>query len=844
MASLIQTIFRDVSPFLLARDLQLKLHASQKLHFIEHDQLPGTRLWLYQKGFVADTRNSQFQAGDIFDFLAFHLGSYDDAVAFMMTQYRNLADTALLSHIEHNLGGCAVELEEQHRLQEHLANMSLTWNNSSAGMAWLTRFELPVRLAENLLLLATGSDIKNLLSDYSTQLRGLRDTTEYVGYPYYNKFHSISNVVWSPITGGYPVTVTLDETQVSFFGLSTVRLEGRDVRVFGSPEDALTHYARQYSLGNHDLGIVSPRFGDGVGSSSIRLPCGTYVAKDDQDVVQPARLRHVFHDFKVVMASDIDLSPELPASYDWNTFVLHAFSHQFQAVPDVSAARHILDACRYDNETRTLLVDWMQAQPVTAELTEVLNHAMTSESYVIGDIHVEETAGGYVYRSNKSERSKLTNFVIRLHSSIWFQGKGDANDTYDYGVMHMGKAEVPFRVNHADLDNAQALISILRAAVKHCSDGTSNLQPEIYALSNKTKHLMGCVLREQLQRFVPSTRGSKHLGWNETRTLFDTPAWRTSADGLDSTGQPLYPASLVLTRNFSPTPVNLSESVAAVPAPALRYVAILASMLARLYTKRPVQTVCLKHTSHSQDLCQALFRAFGQVGPVELNLNERREISMLSNDLTDLPVYGTSDLTRDVDPGSRSAVFALSAHGLQIECELDHQAQQRLTTLMVKIAQQLTIWLQRNTSDCVDLLCKHPQASDDYVAEGKALILAGTEFDQFDTEISSWCNIETMVACADHKAYGELVSYDHRRKSAVFQFVQSNVPGMSLSTLVAELCRLAPDAKLVSSSKNSASVAVPIHDALKIVRRFRGPNAEILPSSISGQRGRLRVYAG
>jgi hypothetical protein len=745
MPSAIQTIFRDVSPFLVARDLGIPIKQQAGLHYIDHPHSLGSRLYLYRGELVSDKPGCGFVSGNIFDFLALHLGSYAAAVEHVLASYSGLADKNMLGRTKVKTELYTEELEAARRQFKAILGLRNNWRGPrcGAGMGWLSGNDLALDCVQNLVYIATGHELKALLLEFQAQTdRFVAVAATYIVFPYFSKFHCISKLKLVDLDSKRTGWVELSAAKTSYFGLPSVNLGNPDVRVFDEPVAALRHLSDQMVRGNPMLGVVHPDFGEGLGSSATLLPHGIYVAADTSDLSGPVRLRNAFERLEVTTAIETASAPGTPTRRPWLAHIQQVFQHQVEACPNEVTAnvRRLIDDCRYDPVISQGLTKWA-ADSGHTQLVEAIGQCVSEPRIIIiGDREIEETETGYeTHCKTTGLMRRLTNFTLRMYATVWF---ADSNDTYNYGILQMRGQEIHFKIDQEEMYKDQNIAVVLRNAVKVGSDGTSNLQPEIF--SDQHNKLIGHIMRAQLNRFA-SVKGIKQLGWNKTRTLFDTPSWRTTIECLSVEARQPHPASEVLQQHFTGTPRRECGDISLITPQMRVFIALLASMLTRSYLRLDMPVVSVQTHDSSYALLRAMFTAFGQASPVDINVNKRRDIRLVPTDLADMPLYGVCNGSDGVE-GQIGNIFAIGASGMPFVESIAPDTIEQVEAFTYQMVTQLTLWLQREVVAPRQALTTNPTTIQDYVMEGVRFIRQGTEFRGFDTALLHAPHLARLLA--------------------------------------------------------------------------------------------------
>jgi hypothetical protein len=729
----IQDIFKAVEPYRVVRDLGLNIKDASGYSYIQHPHLADARIWLVGDEFISLDPKCSFVAGDVFDFLAFHMGGYDLAVNHVMSRYGDMVEPSANVQPDTSRVVFVSQLESQRAQFLKLYELNLNLRDRAPlypeALMWLERRNIRAPHVARFLYVAKGLDLNGLLTPYSASEK-FQPCDTYIVLPYFSNYHTFSRLVIYPLNDGGPVVVDINHARHSFFGLHTIAPDTDDVRVTGNALQSAKLFSQGVYYGNLDFGVVHPHFNVSSKVHQMQLRTGTFIAGNDYDLSLIARFRGGFVDYHVSVEHDILQGSEKPKRKTWLEFAVSEFQASVAIENDITPkVGRVLDDLRFDRVVIDSIIGWMHDLGRDDIVQKIKKHTITPKTFFVSDVELEETNAGYVYRKNKTSQPVLgSNFTLRLFSSVWFQENGDL---YHYGTMMVDGTEYPFCLDRKSAEKAANLLTTLRTAVLVHTQGKSAFQPIIYDASARTYIMQSLSAHFQSQNYA-STLGLKHLGWTSNRSIFNTPTWKVSISGLDETLRVGHPFFSLLQDHYKFQKFAQSNSTDLVTPQIKSFLALMASMCARLFLKRTFPVLSLANNDNSLKLLGALFLPFGQVHPFDLNSNKRRETSLVPSEFAAYPVFG---LYHDPEgcQGRSGYIMALSKLGLPFSVEIDKPLYDQIYTVAYNIYTQITLRLVREGSGGVSpMMDDQASVMVDYILEGRRLIERFTQYQKFE----------------------------------------------------------------------------------------------------------------
>lgn len=815
----IQSIFKDVAPYKVALDLGLPIFEDAQRSYCRVPQLADRKFWLNRDAFISDTPDD-FVAGDIFDFLAKILGDYQQAVDYVLANYSALAagQPDLNAHRTYYASALQQQRQEFLDILGLRKNLETRSMHFAALINWLEAKGIDYKHCSKFLFAAEGQELRGLLENYEEHSK-IHTATNYLVLPYFNNYHSISQLVIYPTGKDKPIVVQMKSASQAFFGLPTINPGLTDIRTLNTAESTARYFSKARSLGNYEFGVVHVMFSKGVPETAIKLPSAVFVHTPGTELAQVAKTRGAFDEMMMDAEVDSLLGAKTIRKEPWVLYAMRQFQTFLVNDRHISPRIHqFLDACRYDPEVIKAMENWM-TELKQYEIVKLLRkYTLVPRMQRIGDINIDETDSGYFISTDTNTRPvHCTDFTVRMYKSVWFK---ETDETYNFGVLYHQGRSFEFKVSNKDMEKTDRLMIVLEAAVKHSSDGKDNYRPAI--LNNKFKGCLPNLIRMQMNS-CGNSYGIHRLGWNAKRTMFNTPAWRAEISQLDESVREGNPAVSAL-RNYMFQEFNKADAYTGLTDQMRSYIALVASMTTRLFMKAPFPVVSVQHTANSQNFLTSLFLAFNQSSPFELNVNQRREVMLVPDEVSCIPTFGTCSTGVDLSKHN-GCIIALCKTGTIFNEKLDTATHLQLMTCNYRVQSQLAVWLLRNVSNVVQLLNPSPRTTNDYIVEGKKLIETATQFKTFEVLFQATPVLLNLLAGVPYEDLGKHFRHDGEHVEILCSKLE-----VVREDLRDDLKNIDEKVELVKS-RNILTAAAPI---LEVLQKYYGRAVE-LPSIKSQQ---------
>lgn len=814
MVEVQQHFFRDVSPYRLVSDLGIQIHAEKGRFWINHSMLPKTRLFITEQEFVAESFDNGFVAGDIFDFLCLHLGSYSQAVHHMAEYYsgQNLMDSDLAKMTEQMTA----------KRSRFLAWMSLRTNLTtnvtamSPAVIWLKKNGAEAGHAAQMLYAATGKRLTAILDKetFSESLPDLEPNSIYIVLPYFANYRTVSGVILRHASDqNFVKNLQFQPARYSYFGLHS-RLPGTfDCRVFGNPLLALEHHTYVSETGQANFGCLHVKCDPEHYQAPMKIDRGVFVLTSNNPVSEIVKVKAAFGSLEVADMDKVLLSRDTIEARSWRSFIanaLLAFVGDGKTITPVLMG--FVDNLRHDQET----LDWfleLISKKYPKLRAQIDRSIMDRNFTVFGGIQITDTdAGLFASRGASKARVQFTNFTIRFDRSIWFE---TTQELFYSGQVLFNGSSYPVKISRLALNRPADIERIACTAVLPGLQEGGKGTPSILDVTFKSK-----LSAHLIQRSANASRvtGVDFIGWDRSRSKFTAPTWQADAYGIHATSCAGHSGIDHFTRHYSFKRLAFVEDTSAIPSEVKYLIAILMSMLARSFLNLPSPIVNVTRSPDSLSLMRALFIPFGQVHPVELNPNVRYDIHKeLDKCANGYPAYGYGNMLQEfAENGLGFPFFFLGSKGLSFNSKLDNNLHHQIYSLVNQVISKLLVGMIRENRKVQSLVKSEAIEIDDMIHEGNQLFahycdpsvtnFATIEFPIF-YQFLSGITLETVPKYFEFDLTTQTVVINTRNFTEVRRF-----------DLTSELKMSEPKSRNVGRY----SVELPVEFASKILRRFYG----------------------
>jgi len=348
--------------------------------------------------------------------------------------------------------------------------------------------------------------------------------------------------------------------------------------------------------------------------------------------------------------------------------------------------------------------------------------------YWVGGVQIKETATGYeALEPGQDTPIQLTNFVIELDASVWFEA---SDEIFFTGRVILNGSALPFLIAQEELEQAKLIRRAAQRALNRQAMGSALPLPSIAEPGLQAK--LVSLLAQQLGE-KPRRLGVERLGWNEAKTRFVSPAWHVQSSGVQPTSGILHPSSTQLASHFRCVePVKEFDGTKASPQ-GRQLIAALAALLTRAFLNEQTPAVKLRRSPEALALLQAVFRPLGQVAAVELSAKPHEaEQTLGKNNFWGYPLYATAPQGAQLDR-INYPLLLLSESGFPLTDRLDNQAREHTSSLSYRVLSALVLSLVREGSQVHGWSRSQTATTwQDLLQEGKRLIEARCGLGQFD----------------------------------------------------------------------------------------------------------------
>jgi len=652
----IQQLFRDLTPFRVARDLGLRPQQEARGCWLQHPSRADSRIWLTDTEFVCLDIVDDFRCGDVFDFLAWRLGGEQQAVRHVIQHYTHLASEPAM--LQQTAGFLASDLKQRRDVRRQ-------WDQQFARFAWdtqkyaevrmlLRRLQAHPRLTAGLLFGATGEDL--------SRLPGLEHVTldpvaQFLVLPAYSRFSQIAAVELVPVRHPDDVSrVWMEDVSHAFFGALSAPPQQPRVHCYTDWRDVLLQISCGACL---NLGTVQVWLNSARHAAGMRLPAAIGMHGEGDDTALLAMARNAFDEFYIASRHTGLMDARMPVVTTWTDFVIQRIEYWIKTGQERSPEmQDFLLHLSHDSATVDKLIAHLERNGTPMPVMRRVQEGVSRMSeLVLGAMRVLETPDGYVGRREGRAESLFTNFTITVEKNVWFSDTVFAH----YGQVRINRQAFPFQILNKDANEPQEVLNQAILAVRRHGQTT-----ELPVVTDTTMRArLPTVISVQASKCGRNVTGIMTLGWTQHRTRFVTPTWIAEATQIKPTEKLLYPFSDMLSRHYAARAFNWRHTWRCDRPETNTLLAIVLALMERSFLALPSPLVMTQSDQPTRQALEAVFNAFGQMQPVHVGNNQRSRGPRLdSMHLDGLPVLVTSDTPEALN--LRDPVLVQSSTGFSV----------------------------------------------------------------------------------------------------------------------------------------------------------------------------------
>lgn len=621
-----------------------------------HPTKTGARIWLTDTEFVCLDIADDFRCGDVFDFLAWRLGSEKQAVRHAIQHYTHLSSEPAM--LQQMAGFLAADLQRRRDARRR-------WDEQFARFAWdtqryaevqmlLRRLHAHPRLTAGLLFGATGEELVRLPG--LGQLP-LDPHAQFLVLPAYSRYSQVSAVELVPANRPDDVSrIWIEDVSHAFFGALSAPPQQPRVHCYADWRDVI----RQISCGaNLNLGTVQVWLNSARHTSAMKLPAAVGMHGEGDDIALLAMSRNAFDDFYVSSRDAGLMEVQPPVVVGWSDFVIQKVEYWLRTGQERSPEmQDFLLHLSHDSATVDRLIGHLERNGTPMPVMRRVQEGVSRMSeLVIGNMRVLETPDGYVGRRDGRAESLFTNFTLVIEKNVWFSDTVFAH----YGQVRINRQTFPFHILNKDANKPQEIINQAVLAVRRHGQAT-----DLPVVTDSTMRArLPTVISVQASKCGRNVNGVMTLGWTQHRTRFVTPTWIAEATQVKTTEKVLYPFSDLLSRHYAARSFNWRTNWRCDRPETNTLLAVLLALMERSFLALPSPLVMTQSDQPTRQALEAVFNAFGQIMPVHIGNNNRTRGPRLdSMHLDGVPVLVTCDNPDELN--LRDPVIVQSATGFTL----------------------------------------------------------------------------------------------------------------------------------------------------------------------------------
>jgi hypothetical protein len=641
MQDKVNLLLNIVSPYRLCKDLGFAVTFNSKSSSIAHPLCNEDRLFLTSNEFISHEFNKNWFRGNIVDFLTILNGtSYRKTISNLFEDYIENAEDPFLKSLIWAKLTLADHMEHTQKLIKGIRELGLLTETDPklAGVRdFLRSLSLPVRHACKLVAGAQGHQITDLLDKCScltikphsiggTKKPALNNKDTYLLLPYYANQHTIVGLGIRHLTEGTEYVVKLHTGYTkAYFGLQTISPADEHNTLYKDELDVLSNYEKHLSHVPEASGCVCIKHlgaGTYVPDKLVRtlLPktSGTtlpYIV-DSLSVAEDLRMEAADHIYTKSYSS-------MPVA---RTFLINNFLDVLSEERSVTktVADYMVELRKDEPLRRMICAQLKSMGRMDVVAQTALSNPEEDKVIVIKGNQVRYTPDGYIVISKDGHSTSLTNFGIKLDTTILFK---TTNDIYYRGRVFISDKEYPVMLSKKEAQQPKMLVSALTAAVAaDIVDTTDDTRIPTILDSTCSNYLTTIVAHE-----IHSTNvevGLDRLGWDDLNTTFQATNWRLASGILQYDQHTPYPGNTHL-KCFS---FDLMEAVKQVEISdrAKFLFGIVSGICLGAFHGYKIPPIFVKNKHTHKEILLAALTSFGQARVLELNNNFRANTRYLS----------------------------------------------------------------------------------------------------------------------------------------------------------------------------------------------------------------------
>jgi hypothetical protein len=815
-----QHIFARLSPYQVVVGLGLSIEQRDGLFFTPHPKNPDHLLQIREREFVAHA-NGPTPALNLFDFLALHFGSYRRALEHVINQYYNLAALPVGLNwegvLDELVDGLRTERDQFERILSLREPLRLRLAPIEAYPYCRGR-QLALGHIWRMLYIVRGKELNQALQHLPGWTPGLDPEERCLVIPFFKNYHTFALLEIYNLERKLLKTFHLNPSQHMFFGLHTCFPNNSQTRIYSTPETAAQSYSYAMETAEYRTGFVHTRFNPSGEPSEPLLKSGLFIVTQDTDFNSLVNNRRAFEQLEVFDPDRRFGDTSKPVR--WPDYAAQSVLKRFAKDPkdpdrvyslQTSA---MIESLRADPEAFAALQQSLSGPEHASVLHQIQRRRGGRQLFVLRDVHVAETPGGYVAsKPSTNLNSHFTNFVIKLDSRIWFE---ESKQTYFSGWIYLSQKPVPFLLSDSQRHQPKAIILQAQRDANRVGDPSLPL-PTIADMAQQSK--LVSIISQQVAH-TTQIIGIQRLGWNGVKRRFIAPVWQAGQAGVEATSKIPHPESEILARNYHFLDYKCGEASSQTTPQARYLIAILVAYLARGFLNLQTVPVTILRSPGSFTLLQSVFRPLGQIAPIELPPNRRAlQCLLFKQNLSAYPIFATCCESKVLDRISYP-IFLLANSGTPLGEILTTEAYSQITGLSHHVITSVVSKLIRNPAQAYGLTLSDQAPSIEQLAQEGTQVIEFSGIPGFEPAEQPLPLLSQVLSRIEPEKASQYFRLDPQSGLVLIRFrlLQDLIPKLTRKPLYHELLAHNPQVK----PHGNHYIAAPANWFWDLVAKFYG----------------------
>lgn len=795
MSSKVQYVFR-VEPYRILQDLGVVVTQKDGRFFVPHPTRPAAQMWLDGRSLVSTDPQCDIVACSVFDYLRYHLGSYSDAVDFLLENYQGSAQVNPGTAIAALKPAFVESLKGERELFESVIGLRNRMNseeNLLDSRMWCQHRGISSKHGWRSFYIARKSDLLPFLSadpDNPIYIEG----EHFIVFPYFINPHTPAWLRIQPIHSKKSVTLTLNKCQYAFYGIHTCLSDTKEIRIYNDHLAAQVAYSSEANMAHVTSACIHIGFAAVQETNDYKIRNGVFVKTTRATFNQMAQANTAVEKMLVTSGNEEDAAIEEVSkkAQSWPAYVLNESTRILQEEgTDSFSLVSMIDVIREDREMCEMLIRHLEQVNALDVIQRIRQHLKANQTYTLAGMQVIETPNGYVAK-RKNTSSPFTNFVIKFDHNVVFE---DADDP----MMHCGRCviggeEFPVSIpSKLKLKPAEIPNICLNAITRSGVVDQVGLYPQI--VDTTLSRRLTDVLNIQTGKIKVKMLGIKRLGWNDSHTKFVTPRWEVTAQGLKATSRIPYPYSRFLQEHYDFNDYQAISNHSRITPPINTMMCLLASGVVRSFLQLAVPPVEILRSPNTISFLHAVFLAFGQAQPLQFGGQRRTAQNILTKDnLFGYPVFGSA-ADSEVVSGLPYPVFLVSDTGIPFHDVMDQTLYEQSMGYTQDLMSRLILYCIRNPRQMHSFIpSEFEPAQQEMIIEGKQILERCLQIEHFSIFASEIPTFEHMMASVPFDTVPDYFRYDMASQAVYIRM--RKFPDIVRKQLVDELQNLNEEVKL------------------------------------------------